>query len=98
MRIGHSRVLARPEGYPSPSPSFFTEKRCTWAAEMGHLDVLKYARENGCPWNEETCEEAARGGHLDVLKYLHENGCPWNEKACEHAAEMGHLDVLKYLH
>jgi hypothetical protein len=25
------------------------------AAKGGHLEMLKWARENGCPWNEETC-------------------------------------------
>jgi hypothetical protein len=44
------------------------------------LDVLKYAHENGCPWNEETCSSAASNGHLDVLKYAHEHGCPWDEE------------------
>ena len=40
--------------------------------------MLKYAHENGCPWNEDTCKEAAREGYLDVLKYAREHGCPWN--------------------
>ena len=26
------------------------------AAEEGHLEVLQWARENGCPWDEYTCE------------------------------------------
>ena len=25
------------------------------AAENGHLECLKYAHENGCPWDEMTC-------------------------------------------
>jgi hypothetical protein len=41
--------------------------------------VLKWARENGCPWDEETCSAAAEGGHLEVLKWARENGCPWTE-------------------
>ena len=40
--------------------------------------MLKYAHENGCPWDEEVCKQAAVKGHLDVLKYAHENGCPWD--------------------
>ena len=31
------------------------------AAEGGHLEVLQWARANGCPWDEETCAYAARG-------------------------------------
>jgi hypothetical protein len=41
--------------------------------EGGHLEILKWARENGCPWNELTCASAARGGHLTVLKWAREN-------------------------
>jgi len=47
--------------------------------EGGHLEVLKWARENGCPWDEDTCAGAAEGGHLEVLKWARENGCPWDE-------------------
>ena len=48
------------------------------AAEGGHLECLKYAHENGCPWDEWTCSMAAFNGHLECLKYAHENGCPWD--------------------
>ena len=58
--------------------------------------MLKYAHENGCPWDRYTCESAAEKGHLDVLKYAHENGCPWDERTCTAAAQFDHLDVLKY--
>ena len=51
-----------------------------------HLDCLKYAHENGCPWNENTCAKAATNGHLDCLKYAHENGCPWDRNTCYGAA------------
>ena len=30
---------------------------CTYAAEGGHLEVLQWARANGCPWNEDPCSE-----------------------------------------
>ena len=39
---------------------------CEDAARGGHLDVLKWARENDCPWDEDTCWRAAWGGHLDA--------------------------------
>ena len=57
---------------------------CPWdeAAKGGHLEVLKWARENGCPWDVGTCACAAEGGHLEVLKWARENGCPWNEGTC----------------
>jgi hypothetical protein len=46
------------------------------AAKNGHLDCLKFAHENGCPWSENTTSYAARGGQLNCLKYSHENCCP----------------------
>jgi hypothetical protein len=58
--------------------------------------VLKWARENGCPWDEQTCAHAAEGGHLEVLKWARENGCPWDESTCWYAAEGGHLELLRW--
>ena len=42
----------------------------------GHLDILKWARVHGCPWNYWTCHHAFAEGHLEVLKWAKENGCP----------------------
>ena len=60
------------------------------------MALLKYAHENGCPWNKGTCYHAAQEGHLDMLKYAHENGCPWHADTCKSATYGGYLDVLKY--
>jgi hypothetical protein len=35
------------------------------AAYDGHLEVLKWARENGCPWDERTRQLAARKGYVE---------------------------------
>ena len=32
---------------------------CSYAAQNGHLEILKWARENGCQWNSYTCSYAA---------------------------------------
>ena len=48
------------------------------AAMGGHLEVLQWARANGCPWDEKTCMHAAEGGHLEVLQWARANGCPWD--------------------
>jgi hypothetical protein len=42
----------------------------------GHLHVLQWARDHGCPWDEWTCAHAAYGGHLHILQWALENGCP----------------------
>ncbi len=52
------------------------ELRCLKAAGGGHLAVLQWAREHGCPWDEDTCRMAAAGGHIEMLQWARENGCP----------------------
>ena len=68
------------------------------ASYVGHLECLKYARENGCPWQPETTSAAAAYGHLKCLKYAHEHGCPWHPDTTRYAACYGHLECLKYAH
>ena len=55
------KALRLAENFP------WDEATCAYAAWGGHLNVLKWARKNGCPWNEDTCAEAALGGHLEML-------------------------------
>ncbi|CAN0438640.1 unnamed protein product, partial [Ectocarpus fasciculatus] len=47
---------------------------CEKAAYNGHLEVLQWARNNGCPWDEKTCSWAAGNGHLEVLQWARNNG------------------------
>ncbi len=58
------------------------------AAGGGHLEVLQWARSQGCPWDEWVCAYAAEGGHLEVLKWARSHGCPWDEW---HALHWGSL-------
>ena len=59
---------------------------CAAAVEGGHLEVLKWAWEHGCPWDIfnnlgwDCCAPAAFGGHMEVLKWLRKHACPWNEQ------------------
>ncbi|CAL6383391.1 PREDICTED: similar to predicted protein [Bathycoccus prasinos] len=72
---------------------------CAYAAFNGHLEVLKYLREEAkAPWDDLTAPWAAAKGHLHVLEYLVERKYEYSEWACMHAAKHGHLDCLKYLH
>jgi hypothetical protein len=70
-----------------------TDARGAYAAEGGQLDVLQWARANGCPWDAETCWGAAHKGHLEVLKWARANGCPWNASTREKAAELGYINT-----
>ena len=71
---------------------------CALAARGGHLEVLKWAREQGCPWlrKHSICYDAAGGGHLDVLKWARAHNFRWNAQLCALAAEGGHLQVLMW--
>ena len=73
---------------------------CANAAGNGHLECLKYLREEvKAPWDFRTAALAARNGHLHILEYLVERKYDkYSEYACELAARNGHLDCLKYLH
>ncbi|KAK3240147.1 hypothetical protein CYMTET_50003 [Cymbomonas tetramitiformis] len=66
------------------------------AAGGGHLEVLQWAREHGCPRDARTCAFAAGGGHLEVLQWAREHGCPWDASTCHGAAGGGHLEVLQW--
>jgi hypothetical protein len=76
------------------------EDACAYAAEYGHLECLKYLREEvKAPWDFSTAEWAAENGHLHILEYLVERKYDrYDEWPCEFAAMNGHLDCLKYLH
>ena len=81
-----------------PDTRVVPRSTCTYAARDGHLEVLRWARRNGCPWDWRTCSAAATGGHLEVLQWARQNGCPWNSYTCEGAALGGHLEVLRWTH
>ena len=64
----------------------------------GHLDVIKWARANDCPWDEDICSLAAQRGHLDVLKWARANGCPRVEEHWhEIAMRCGHVHILEWM-
>ena len=73
---------------------------CAHAAQNGHLEVLKYLREEvKAPWDSATANVSAANGHLHILEYLVERKFDqYSVLACECAAQYGHLDCLKYLH
>lgn len=84
---------------------FMHENRCTKAlpsatklAQYGLLNCIKYAHQQGWPWDSDTCSAAAKGGHLTCLTYVHEHGCQWNTDTTSAAAAHGHLDCLQYAH
>ena len=49
---------------------------CEAAAAGGHLEVLQWAWNHGCPRDAGTCAAAALGGQLEMLMWARQNGCP----------------------
>jgi hypothetical protein len=71
---------------------------CAQAAGCGHLETLKWLRENLCPWNEVTCYMATRGGHLHTLAWAIENGCPWHGyEVFDAALSRGMTEIVAWL-
>jgi len=60
------------------------------------LEVLQWARANGCPWSDWMCDYAAQRGNLEVLKWARSEGFAGWSLLCFHAVRGGHLEVLKW--
>ena len=60
-------------------------------ARRGNLNLLKWLREQGSPWDEKVCRVAAKEGHLEILVWLKEMGCPTVTPRM-----MGHLAMAKW--
>ena len=51
----------------------------TWCAQYGgpiRFEMLKYSRENGCPWDEIFIDNAIYYKNYDILQWAIKNGCP----------------------
>ena len=68
---------------------------CSWAVDQGHVEVLRWLRENGCPWEGgvAVCEAAVSRGHVKVLRWARKNGAMWYPETRDKAAEtLGYTD------
>ena len=74
------------------------ELACANAAENGHLECLKYLREEAkAPWDS-NCHLAAKMVISTYSNILLSVSLINMTKCVSYAAENGHLDCLKYLH
>jgi len=75
------------------------ELACACAASQGHLECLKYLREEvKAPWDSWTASFAAANGHLHILEYLVERKYDqYSEVACANAAEVRPLRLFEVL-
>ena len=68
------------------------------ACTGGHLEVMKWLRSEGCPWDEGTCSMAAMGIGDEILKWLRSQDppCPWDYSTPDAAAFSGNVFALEY--
>jgi hypothetical protein len=72
------------------------------AARCGHVDLLRWLMDNGCPWDGcGLCWAAVQGGCVEVLEHLQEQGFQANadllKRLLRSAGYSGHLPVAKWL-
>ncbi len=67
---------------------------CYYSSKYGNLEILKWARENGCIWNSNTCTNAAYYGHLEILKWALENHC---NRSYYSLFKLEHDHIIKWL-
>jgi len=61
---------------------------CAAAACGGHINLLKWLRDQGCPWDESTILVAFERNRLDVLEWSLRNGCPIDGITSDHLEKM----------
>ena len=113
-----SPLNAAAEGGSIPVMNELRERGFDWsggpgdaccAAANGHLEALKWMKNDGCPLRATCCTAAAFNGQLKVLKWLREQGCPWarrdeensekglKELCLEAAEEGGHTATIEWI-
>jgi hypothetical protein len=80
-----------------------TRPVCDYAASGGHVDLLRWLHETGCPWGfTYRCRHVARDGIIDILLYLQQqsDGTYWNELLTDMLNKAGcnnQLEAAKWL-
>jgi len=84
----------------------FSEGVCDEAAQMGHLDILKYAHCNRVTITPQAAAYAAQNGQVHILEWMRTSlgrNDPFNHpghtiSCLETVAQRGQLEVLKWCH
>jgi len=71
-------------------------KCCADAARGGHLNVLKWAKEDGFLLYYDVVNIAASKGHLDTVKWAIRNGNKMDFSTCQCAALGGHVELVRW--
>lgn len=63
---------------------------------LDSVELFRWARRHGCPFDARVSALAAKSGQLACLQYAHENGCPWDGRTFANAVKHGHLACVQY--
>jgi hypothetical protein len=90
---GHLDIVIWAHEHTGMSPNLVL-----WAAESGHLHIIKWALTNGYEWEQEFAESATTFGHLEILKWALDEGLlVLTPELCSSAACRGHLEIIQWL-
>ena len=67
------------------------------AAQLGHLEMLKWMVENGFKFAADALTEAAREGHLECVVYLRERGCKMTPTVSNAVLYRANMHVLRWV-
>ena len=70
---------------------------CNYAAEYGHVKVLRWLHSIGAYCNKNTLEIAIEYGQTEALQFMVKKGCRGGLDTCQHAAIHGNLAALQIL-
>jgi hypothetical protein len=84
------------------------KKLCEWdwrttqkASEFGHLELLEWLLERGCPINDFASIAAAQNGRVNILEFLERKEIVkperWSPRALARACRNLHLDAIDFL-
>lgn len=66
----------------------------SYAAEHGHLNVLKWLYDNDYLFDEDICTCAALGGSIEMMQWLMDHNYTCDDETCLNAARGGNLEML----
>lgn len=97
------RVMTYSGVYGSIEVVRFLEEWCNLSSDLfsmaalkGHLELVKYLKSQGCPWDDRVTWMAAYNGHLELLDWARSRGCPWTVLTITAATHRRKTDVLEY--
>ena len=68
-----------------------------YAAEGGHIEIVKLMLEKGANNYNLSMENAAYGGHMEIVKLMLEKGANDYNRAMEAAALSGHMEIVRLM-